>query len=101
MKRDAIARKAAEIEIAEAAVWYEEHQPSLGHRFLEAVDQAFEEISERPLAWPVWRAHRPYRKYLVPGFPFAVFYKVDASNVIVVAVAHTHRKPGYWLSRER
>jgi hypothetical protein len=32
-------------------------------------------------------------------FPFGVIYSVEGQDVIVIAVAHLHRKPGYWTSR--
>jgi plasmid stabilization system protein ParE len=100
VSRSIIVRKEAEIEIAEAAVGYEERRSSLGRQLIESIDRAFMEIADRPRAWPLWRPNRVYRKYVVSRFPFVVFYKGE-EVVIVVAVAHAKRRPGYWLIRER
>jgi hypothetical protein len=35
----------------------------------------------------------------VRGFPFALAYRVVGDVVRVEALAHTHRRPGYWLPR--
>lgn len=39
------------------------------------------------------------RYILFHRFPYALIYMVLDSRVIVIAVAHTRREPGYWLSR--
>ncbi len=101
MKRSVIVRKAAEIEIADAATWYEERRPRLGRQFLESIELALAEIAERPAAWPLWQPKSGYRKYVIPRFPFVIFYKSEETGIVVVAVAHAKRRPGYWLPRER
>jgi toxin ParE1/3/4 len=99
--RTIIVRKAAETEIAETITWYEERRSKLGSQFLESVERAILEIAERPESWPLWHPKRPYRRYVLSRFPFVIFYRVDKAAVIVVAVAHAKRRPGYWLPRER
>jgi len=47
--------------------------------------------------WPV--RQRGMRKYLIATFPFLVHYRVEAAQILVIAIAHGHRKPGYWLDR--
>ncbi|MEZ4296855.1 MAG: type II toxin-antitoxin system RelE/ParE family toxin [Polyangiaceae bacterium] len=94
-------RKAAETEIAEAAVFYEERRPGLGEGFVHQVERGLAELAERPEAWPQWHPKRPYRKLLLDRFPFALFYRVDGDTVTVIAVAHAKRRPGYFLGRER
>jgi hypothetical protein len=32
-------------------------------------------------------------------FPYLVVYREDATRILVVAVAHEKRKPGYWRKR--
>lgn len=41
----------------------------------------------------------PIRRLLLQGFPYSICYAVFASHLQVLAVAHTSRLPGYWLSR--
>jgi hypothetical protein len=35
----------------------------------------------------------------VKGFPFGIAYAVIAGEVLIVAVAHLRKKPGYWADR--
>lgn len=35
----------------------------------------------------------------VAGFPYRLVYLVQPADVVVVALAHEKRKPGYWRDR--
>jgi plasmid stabilization system protein ParE len=91
----------AEEELAEAAVWYEEKRTGLGVELIAVVDRAFEEIADAPLVCGVWREDRPYRRKVLTRFPYVIFFRVDADIVVVMAVAHSTRRPGYWADRSR
>ena len=39
------------------------------------------------------------RRTLVPGFPYGLLYSVEPERILIVAVAHLSRRPGYWKSR--
>lgn len=101
MRRSLIVRKPAEIEAAEAIVWYEQRRSGLGRQLLESIERALSEIAERPTAWPLWSPKGDYRKYALSRFPFVIFYKNEDTTVVIVAIAHSKRRPGYWLPRER
>jgi hypothetical protein len=46
--------------------------------------------------------HRHYRWVRTRRFPYILYYRlVDADEVLIVAVAHARRRPGYWLRRSR
>lgn len=91
----------AEEELTEAAAYYEARRRGLGVEFIMAVDAAFSTIADAPLAFPRWRDDRSYRKYVLQRFPYLIFYTCSQldDEVMVVAVAHAKRRPGYWLSR--
>jgi hypothetical protein len=36
---------------------------------------------------------------LLRRFPFGIVYGVMGNQVLVVAIIHTRRKPGYWMNR--
>ncbi len=36
---------------------------------------------------------------LMTRFPFVVFFEVEEDRIVVWAVAHTRRRPGYWVAR--
>lgn len=89
----------AEAEVAEAITWYEAKKPGLGRELLVEIEQAFRQIQAAPETWPLWRADRPYRRRLLPRFPYEVLFVVTATDIVVEAVAHMKRRPGYWLRR--
>ena len=37
----------------------------------------------------------------VPNFPYAIYYIIESSEIIIVAVKHDRRDPGYWRHRIR
>jgi hypothetical protein len=65
--------------------------------FSEEIDAAESAIVRLPEAWPPFDLGT--RRYLLRRFPFSVVYRVEPQRVLIVAVAHAHRRPGYWKSR--
>lgn len=87
----------AQLEFLEVVRYYEECRPGLGLRFLQGVESASENIMEAPFRYRVLKS--PFRRYLLPKFPYAIIYTIEPDHIRILAVAHTKRKPGYWLSR--
>ena len=94
---------AAELEAAEAALWYEDRRPGLGDEFLDELDRAFERIQAAP---GVCRAlegfpstSRDVRRCLLRRFPYLVVFLRRPEEVVVLAVSHARRRPFYWLER--
>jgi hypothetical protein len=70
----------------------------LGDEFLDEVEEGLNRIRQFPLMWPVY--DDVYRRCLLKRFPFGLIYRIqDAENIIVIAVAHLHRLPGFWKDR--
>lgn len=91
---------AAEVELYSAQDWYEEQQRGLGLEFLTAVIQGIDSIVAAPNAFAPWLGiSAPVRRCLVQQFPYALPYLVQKTCVEILAVAHTSRKPMYWLDR--
>lgn len=89
----------AEEELIEAALWYESREPGLGIRFRDEVAHVVGRIAEDPTLWR--EREGGYRRVNCPIFPYFVAYIIRADKVLIVAVGHGHRKPGYWKSRIR
>ena len=87
----------AELELLEAARYYELQAPGLGNDFLDKIDAAVQDIDEHPERWPVLRLGT--RRRLIHRFPYALLYRVDLDEVVVVATMHLHRHPDYWINR--
>ena len=85
-------------ELYEAAESYETERPGLGDRFGAEVEDILRLIAAAPNGGTGWRGTRA-RTWRVAKFPFLVVYAIEPDAIVVVAVAHTKRRPGYWLSR--
>ena len=90
-------RPEAELDLADAALWYEEQGQRLGHQFLDEVLAVFSTIAEAPLMYPI--VHRNTRRALIHRFPFGIYYRIETSAIVVVAVMHGSRNPRRWKSR--
>jgi plasmid stabilization system protein ParE len=70
-----------------------------GDRFVDHIHDALALISELPNTWPAWRGHASLRRRVVKKFPYAIIYAVERRGIFVMAIEHTKRRPGYWLTR--
>jgi len=92
----------ADVEAEEAAVWYEGRQAGLGRDFLADLERAYASVLEAPGTWPLWPGlPEPLgiRRFLLARFPYGIAYGASGDDIIVYAVAHHARRPGYWKDR--
>jgi hypothetical protein len=62
----------------------------------------FGQIESTPLAFVRVSGRNPTRRALLARFPYSlVFATLDPGEVLVVALAHTKRREGYWRGRLR
>jgi plasmid stabilization system protein ParE len=86
------------------ALYYLRHNPSAGKRFLDLLGRAFRDIGASPTSYPFLeslRHNKRFRRALIKGFPVFVVYEIIENEVLIVAVAHGSRRPGYWRARLR
>jgi toxin ParE1/3/4 len=86
-----VVRSAAEADIAQAALWYEQRAPGLGAEFLRAVDVALAEIARMPERYPV--VHLTCQRALLRRFPYGVYFVPMPGLISVVACMHAQRDP--------
>lgn len=84
-------------ELREAVEFFESRRSGLGLEFRDQVYAAVERIQDLPQAWP--RLSTNTRRCRVHQFPYGVIYEAGDEEIIIVAVAHSHREPLYWRSR--
>ncbi len=84
-------------ELNEAVRFYNEQRTGLGREFRNEVRAAVDRISKFPEAWQPFSART--RRCLTQRFPYGIIYQVRDDEILVVAVAHLHREPGYWRTR--
>ncbi|MBV5297545.1 MAG: type II toxin-antitoxin system RelE/ParE family toxin [Rhodoferax sp.] len=78
-------------------VFYNEAQPGLGSRFTAAVEEAAARAVAFPLAGSPSIADT--RRVILKDFPFSLFYRPEGEGIVVFAVSHHARRPGYWIGR--
>jgi toxin ParE1/3/4 len=84
-------------ELIDAATYYDQQRAGLGHKFDLAAEAGFETILNSPNRWP--QVATGVRRYRLRRFPYGICYRVLDDSVIVIAVMHLRRNPGYWLDR--
>jgi toxin ParE1/3/4 len=89
----------AQAELDLAADWYEERERGLGIEFRDTIDAQFDAMLAYPHAAPCWRRSVDIRVAVIQRFPFTVAYRIDGERIVVLAVAHAKRRPGYWAQR--
>jgi plasmid stabilization system protein ParE len=87
----------AEAEMIDAAVWYEQQQQALGERFLASVQDGITRIKINPRLFPV--AEESARRCLLQTFPFSIIFEIKPDMLVIIAVMHHRRDPGYWKHR--
>ena len=87
----------AEQEVNDAYRWFEERTEGSGLEFLDELDRVVGLVKSFRLAG--LEIETQIRRTVFARFPYAIVYGVENDTVIVIAVAHTHREPRYWMDR--
>ena len=95
----AVFHSEARLELAEAARWYNSQSLGLGSNLRREVKAAVAGIVANPEWFGVFEDD--VRCCLVRRFPYGILYEIRPDRVLIVAVMHLHRTPGYWKSRVR
>ena len=89
----------AQQEVDDAVRWYNDQFESGGRGFLDELDRAVRLVKLYPQA--LTEIEPGIRRCLLARFPYAVIYGVDQETIVVIAVAHLHQQPQYWVDRVR
>ena len=87
----------AQYEFDDAIEYYNGQSPGLGDQFLLEATNGLQRIQSFPKAWHPYTSNT--RRYLTRRFPYSIIYQLLESEILIVAVAHTSRRPGYWRDR--
>ncbi len=89
--------KAAELEVDEAVAYFDIQRDGLGDRFEQDLQNTVVFVTAHPQSGRVITGR--VRKFRLRTFRYNVIYAIDGDEVIIVAVAHHRRRPGYWQAR--
>jgi hypothetical protein len=76
----------AELDVSDAAAWYEERRTGLGDEFLHELDSVLPRVIKSPLQFPKIQSN--IRSSLLRRFPYAVYFGVTRENVQLIALPH-------------
>lgn len=94
--------EAAVAEFEDAAAWYERERRGYGALLVSEVRRTVDRAAGLPGSGPrvpATKSERDVRRFVVRRFPYLVVTALVAGERAVVAIAHTHRRPGYWRTR--
>ena len=96
---DVVFHRLAAREYRSARDWYAERSTEVAHRFRMSVDRAVERIAAEAESPPCLTG--AYRYVRVGRFPYLLIFRlIDVHAILILAVAHTSRRPGYWRRRK-
>jgi toxin ParE1/3/4 len=77
--------------------YYAEQRAEAAQAFIDAIENTVYRIRAAPTRWPLieGKVHR----CLTRKFPYAILYKIQPDHILILAVMHTSREPGYWKDR--
>ena len=89
----------ARLEYREAAAFYESRRPGLAARFTIEIEAALERLLQNPQRCGF--IAEDVRRCAARVFPYSILYTVEDDSILIIAIAHKSRKPGYWKTRLR
>ena len=87
----------AGLEFEEAVQFYKQRGRNLGRRFAHEVRGTIQRIAATPRRWRI--LEEDVRRCLLRVFPYAVLYTIEDDYILIVAIMHGKRQPGYWRHR--
>lgn len=97
MSLPVVLRAEAQTDFDEAFDWYEAQRTGLGIDFAAEVQRVFDRIAANPLLHGV--VLQDVRKAVAHRFPYSIYYRVESTQVLVIAVFHGRRDPSIWQGR--
>ena len=92
-----IVRPVADAEFVESIDHYKQVGEAVARDFARTIDDVIREVALTPKRYPI--VEGDVREAPVGGFPFAVYYRVRANRLIVLAIYHQSRDPSGWKTR--
>ena len=89
----------ARAEYRAALAWYATRSIDAADGFADVIADSICGIRELPDAWPRWLGKADVRARVVRRYPYSIMYVVRDQRIVIIAIAHQSRRPGYWLSR--
>ena len=87
--------EAAELDIRDAFLWYEDQKDNLGLTFEKHISKTIQNIQKNPLKIQI--RYNQTRVAFLKKFPYGVHLKVSGKELLMVAVFITSKIPRRWV----
>ncbi len=85
-------------EYAEAVQYYTEQRVEVAQAFIDTIEDAVYRIRASPTRYIV--IDEDVRRCMTRKFPYGLLYTIEQDYILILAVMHCSREPGYWKSRK-
>ena len=85
-------------EYAEAVQYYTEQRVEVAQAFINEIEDTVYRIKEAPIRYAA--IDEDVRRCMARRFPYGVLYTIEQNYVLILAVMHCSREPGYWRNRK-
>ena len=89
--------RGARIDFDQSFDWYAERSVGAAIGFASTVDDALENIIIDPSRFP--STHGGCASCALERYPFRIVFRNEPDRLVVVAIAHAKRRPGFWHGR--
>lgn len=87
----------ARLEFHDSISFYENEQKGLGRKF--ELDIKFSINRIQNFSTVYLKVQEDVRKCVLHKFPFNILYSIEKDHILIIAIAHHHREPDYWVER--
>ena len=88
----------ATVEYEVAINFYRESRTGIDVDFQDHFERALQIIKDHPQSGSP-RRNSNKRLMFVGKYPYQIVYRIDGETILIIAIAHTSRRPGYWRKR--
>jgi plasmid stabilization system protein ParE len=85
-------------EYAEAVQYYTEQRIEVAQAFINSIEDTVYRIREAPTRYAA--IYDDVRRCMAKKFPYGILYTIEQDYILILAVMHCSREPGYWKSRQ-
>ncbi|MGB5919445.1 type II toxin-antitoxin system RelE/ParE family toxin [Arcobacter sp.] len=87
----------AKLEFHDSIKYYEQQEKELGIKFKNDIQASINRIKNFPNAYQ--KISNEIRRCTLHRFPYNILYMFEENSILIIAIAHQHRIPEYWVDR--